>query len=283
MNRVGGRVIEVIQYAPGAITVDYDSLTREPSYRLQGVPLASQDVIHLRAPFGKAPMTLAREAIGLAMVLERHGSKLFGNGARPSGLLKFPKGMGEESVKRARDGWRLTHENGDTGRTAILYDGAEFEALTFNSTDAQYLENRNFQITEIARAFRVPPTMLYQLERGTWSNTEQLFLDFLTFSLDPWLRAVEGALRRALFSDAERATHVIRFDRDDLTRADLATRATAINSLIASRVLNPNESRAWLGLDPYEGGQTYANPNTGSSQPNEASPINSEEDEDGVE
>lgn len=79
-----------------------------------------------------------------------------------------------ESVEEARAAWATTHEAGENGKTAILYDGAEFKPLTFNSTDAQFLENRQFQILEVARCFRVPPSMLFDLARATWSNTEQL-------------------------------------------------------------------------------------------------------------
>ena len=268
VNRVNGRAVEIIRYRRGLIHVEYDENTGEPSYRLQGRPLNSRDVIHLRPPFGRAPLQLAREAIGVTMVLERHASRLFGRGARPSGALKFPKGMGEESVKKARNAWRMTHEGEDAGgRTAILFDGAEFEPFTMASTDSQFLENRRFQIAEIARAFRVPPPMLYDLERATWSNAEQMGREFLTYSLEPWLRALEGALRRALFLPEERQAFAVRFDRDDLTRSDLTDRATAINSLIASRVLSPNEGRAWLDLQPRDGGDEYANPNTGGVQP----------------
>lgn len=267
-NRVNGRVVEIIKYRRGLITVDYDQATNEPVYRLQGRVINSDDVIHLRAPFAKAPLTMARDAIAVAAVLDRHAARLFGRGAKPSGALMFPKGFGEESAKKARAAWRLTHEGDDAGgRTAILYDGAEFRPFTFASTDAQFLENRNFQITEIARAFRVPPSMLFQLDRATWSNTEQMGREFLSYCLEPWLRALEGALRRALFTPEERATHVVRFDRDDLTRADLSIRATAINSLIASRVLSPNEGRQWLGLSGYDGGDVFLNPNI-SEAPN---------------
>jgi len=234
-------------------------------------------MIHLRAPFGRAPLSIAREAIGVAVVLERHASRLFGRGARPSGVLSFPKGLGEESVKKARAAWRATHEGDDTGgSTAILYDGAEFMPLTFNSTDAQFLENRKFQILEIARAFRVPPSMLFELDRATWSNGEQQGMEFLTYTLEPWLRALEGALRRALLSDEERAGLVIRFDRDDLTRADLSTRSTAINSLIASRTISPNEARSWLGLPPRAGGDEFLNPNITAAP--DAPPAAAEED-----
>ncbi|TKA98551.1 phage portal protein [Cereibacter changlensis] len=268
VNRVGGKPMEIIHYRRGVMAVEFDQATGEPRYTLDSRPVSPEDVIHLRAPFGRCPLTLAREAIAVAIVMERHAARLFGRGARPSGVLKFPKGMGEESVKKARAGWRMTHEGEDTGgRTAILYDGAEFQALTLASTDAQFLENRKFQILEIARAFRVPPSMLFELDRATWSNTEQMGREFLIYCLEPWLKSLEGALRRALIPAEDRARLAIRFDRDDLTRADLQTRSATINSLIASRVINPNEGRAWLGLQPREGGEEFLNPNITAGAP----------------
>jgi HK97 family phage portal protein len=114
--------------------------------------------------------------------------------------------------------------------------------------------------------------MLFDHDRATWSNTEQMGREFLVYCLEPWLKALEGALRRALFTPEERAGLVIRFDRDDLTRADLSTRATVINSLIASRVINPNEGRDWLGLSPRAGGEEFMNPNITAPAPQEETP-----------
>lgn len=264
-NRVGGRVAEFIRYRPSLITVDFDYATGEPSYRLDNAPVDAGSMVHVRPVFNRAPLTLARESIGLALVLERHASTLFGKGARPSGVLTFAKGMGEEAVKKSRAAWQLTHEaEGETGKTAILYDGAEFKPLAFASTDAQFIENRRFQILEIARAFRVPPSMLFDLDRATWGNVEQMGKEFLIYCLEPWLCALEGALSRVLFRDEPGL--VVRFDRDDMTRADLGTRATTINSLIASEVLNPNEGRSWLGMGPYDGGETFGNRNINPDQ-----------------
>jgi HK97 family phage portal protein len=263
VNRLDdGRVAEIIRYRRGVIDIQFDGTTGEPSYKIDARPVPASAMIHLRSPFGRSPLSLAMNAIGVAMSLDTHAARLFGRGARPSGALMFPKGMGEEAVKKARAAWRATHEGDDAnGYTAILYDGAEFKPFTLASTDAQFLENRKFQILEIARAFRVPPSMLYDHDRATWSNTEQMGREFLSYTLEPWLRATEGALRRALFTDAERADHVIRFDRDDLTRADLGTRSTVIGSLIAAQVINANEGRDWLGLPPREGGNVFLNPN----------------------
>ena len=267
-NKVDGRTIELVRYEPANFTVDYSGDGRlEPSYRINNVPVSADDVVHLRSPFARCPLSLAADAIGVAKVMEGHAGRLFKDGARPSGVLALKDRTSPEALKRIREAWQLAHGGGKSGGTAIVEGGAEYTQLTLASTDAQFLELRTFQIVEIARAFRVPPSMLYELDRATWSNSEQMGKEFLTYSLEPWLRALEGALRRALFTSEERREYRVLFDRDDLTRASLTERATAISSLISARVLNPNEGRDWLDLPPRAGGEEYANPNTGASQP----------------
>lgn len=274
VNRVGDEIREVVRYEPAYVTVDYSADGRqEPSFRINNRPVPAKDIIHVRSPFGRCPLVLASDAIGVAKDLETYARKLFQNGARPGGVIETAKNLGDEGAKRMIAGWRKAHDGtANAGKTAVLWDGATFRPITMNSTDAQFLENRKYQVLEIARAFRVPPSMLFELDRATWSNSEQMGREFLTYCLEPWLKALEGAMRRALFAADERRRFAIRFDRDDLTRADLTARATAINSLIASRVLNPNEGRAWLGMAPRDGGEVFANPNTGSNQPGSTTP-----------
>jgi HK97 family phage portal protein len=263
VNRIGGEVREIVRYEPAYTTVDYsDDGRAEPSFRINNRPEAAQNVIHLRGPFAKSCLALAADAIAAAKDIEKHVGGLFANGARPSGVIEFPKSMGDEALKKMRAGWKAAHEGTDnTGKTAILWDGATFRPLTLDSTDAQLIENRKFQVLEIARAFRVPPSMIYDLDRATWSNSEQMGREFLVYSLEPWLCALEGAMRRALFLPEERSAYRVIFDRDDLTRADLGERATAYASLISSRVINPNQAREWENLPPYDEGEAYVNPN----------------------
>ncbi len=274
VNRVAGAPVEIIHYEAGALTVERDmNGTREPSYRLHGAPIDARDVIHLQSPFGRSPVSLARESIGLALTLDAHAARLFGNGARPSGMITLKDKITPEALRRIKESWQLAHGGGKSGGTAILEGGAEYAQIALSSVDAQFVELRQGVILDIARAFRVPPQMLFDLSRATWSNAEQMGREFLTYTLEPWLRALEGALRRALFTPEERAAGLrITFDRDDLTRADIGARATAYSSLIASRVLNPNEARGWEGLPPYAGGDAFANPNTGANQAGAAAP-----------
>lgn len=262
VNRVGDEVREIIRYEPSYVTVDVSADGRqEPSYRIANRPIAASDIIHVRSPFGRSPLALADDAIDTAKIMETHAGNLFRNGARPSGVIEFPKSLGDEGLKKMKAGWKNAHEGPEnSGRTAILWDGATFRPITLNSVDSQFLELRGFQILEIARAFRIPPPMLYDLSRATWSNGEQQGKEFLSYSLEPWLKVLEGAMRRALFSAEDRPRYRIVFDRDDLTRADLTARATAISSLISAKVLNPNEARSWLDLAPYTGGEEFSNP-----------------------
>lgn len=268
VNRVGDEVHEIIRYRPGFINVDYPDDTLQPRYRIGGVLQPPGNVVHLKSTFDKSPLTLCREAIGVAMVMELHAARLFGRGARPSGVIESPKAIGAEGSKAMLAGWKAAMEGADNaGKTGILWDGATWKAMTLSSVDAQFQQLRLFQLQEIARAFNIPASLIGDLTRATWSNSAEMQRQFLQLCLEPWLRALESAFRRALFSKDERARFAVRFDRDDFTNVDLTARATAISSLVSSRVLNPNEGRAWLDLPPYAGGEEYANPNTGASQP----------------
>lgn len=268
VNRVNGDAREIIRYRPGFIGVDYPDDSLAPRYRINGIVKPSSDIVHLRGTFDKAPVTLCREAIAVALVMEQHAARLFGKSARPGGILESDKPMGAEGSKAMLAGWRAAMEGSqNAGRTAILWDGVKWKQMAMSSVDAQFQQLRLFQLQEIARAFNLPAVMLGDLSRATWSNSEASFKMMLMTCLEPWLQALEGALRRALFTKDDRKRFAIRFERDDISNVDLTARATAINSLVSSRVINPNTAREWLDLPPYPGGELYANPNTGASQP----------------
>lgn len=261
VNRVNGEPREIINYRRGKISFQEEE-TRELLYRVSGRPVPAGDIVHLRGPLSKCPITLAREAIGASLVMTAHASRMFKNGAKPGLVIETPKGFGEKAYTRMKAGWRAAHEGSEnSGKTAILMDGATAKQMQLSSVDAQFLEMRRFQIEEIGRAFNISPAMLGDLTKSSYANASQKQLEFLQYAVEPWLKALESALDRALLSDKERGTMRFRFDRDDLTRASLTERATAINSLIASEVINPNEGRDWLGMPAREGGDVYANRN----------------------
>lgn len=275
INRVNDDVpAELLRLDPTTITLKVDRVSGEPSYSatVDGAvrTYAFKNVLHIRAPAmdgycGRSIVTDCREAIGVALVLEQHAAKLFGNGARPGGVIELPGNLGDEGLKKMRAGWRTAYEGAESaGRTAILWSGAKFSALTLSSVDAQFLELRRYAVDEIARAFGVPPHLLFEMGRATWGNSAELGSNFVTFTLMRWLKAWQGEIRLKLFKPEERDEFYAEFLVDDLLKADIAARATAYSQLISARVLNPNEARARENLPPYQGGDQFANPHTTS-------------------
>lgn len=266
-NRVGGRPVELIRIEPALVTVEINQQTSEPAYIVREPNgtrrIGFRDMLHISAgPDGVAPIVHAREAIALALVLEQHAARLFGRGARPSGILKFPGRLTPEAAQRIREAWNRAHGGNQSGGTAVLEEGASFEGITLNAVDAQFAEMRAFQIVEIARAFRVSPVLIGDLGRATWSNSEELGRQFVSFTLLPWLDRWKAAYERVLLTPEERGAWAIEFTVDDLLRADTATRATAYSQFRAMGAMTANEIRALENLPPIAGGDTLENPFT---------------------
>lgn len=270
VNRANGEPRELIRLRPDGVQVQYDTVTGEPAYTLvneQQRTVDRADIIHLQAPsvdgvIGESPVTSCREAIVLNITLQEHVSRLFARGARPSGILKFPNALGDKAAAKLQASWQAAHGGQNSGGTAVIEEGGEYQFLALSSADAQTLELWTFSVNEIARAFGVPPHLLFELGRATWGNAGEMGASFLRFTLARWLTALEGELALKLIAPEERDRFTIEFDTDLLLRADLAARADAYGKLIAARVINPNEARAWENLPPYEGGNVFLNPNT---------------------
>ena len=229
------------------------------------VRLSYRDVLYIPAFGGVSPIKLGREAIGVAAILERHASQFFGSGARPSGIITNEKPQGGEAgalaIGNILKSWRKWKSSAN-GDPLLLDSGWKFEQPAMTSTDAQFIENRLEQINEIARVFGVPPSMLFQLERATWSNAEQMAASFLQLCLRPWLDKWQDAYATVLLTDEERDNLYFEFVIDDLQRADAAGRAEIFGKLVAMRAMTPNEVRAAMNLPALPGGDELANPYT---------------------
>ncbi len=246
----------------------------EPFYTVQtngrDVVYSFADILHLQPFGGVSPITLGREAIALSIAFERHIGGVFANGGRPSGVIKSPRSMDVDAKKKVAASWFSTHGGKSAGGTAILDEGMDYQQLSMTLADTQFAENRLEQIREIARVFRIPPTLLFELTRGTWSNSEQMMRQFYSLCLQPWLRAWEWAYSRVLFTPQEKLAYYTEFTIDGLLSADHAAKANAYSQYRGMGALTANEVRAGLNLAPLDGGDVLQNPFTtsGTSTPN---------------
>ena len=278
-----GAVQQLVPLHPDRVKVvqlDSGRLTFEHTNSRTGVrrTLSQDQMFWLFAPMGVSPLTAAREAVGLSLAAEQHGAALFRHGARPLGVLKQPPGMkiGAEAKEKLRASWNATYAGaGNTGKVVILEEGLEYQALGLSNEDSQWLENRKFQVVEIARVFRVPPHMIADLERATFSNIEEQAIEFVVFMLGPVAHRIEQAIHRCLLSEAEQERYAAEFLLEGLLRGNTASRFTAYASGITNGWLTRNEVRLRENLNPLDGLDEPLSPlnmRQGSNAPQENRP-----------
>lgn len=172
------------------------------------VKLAPTDVLHIPGLgfdgiMGYSPIALEKNAIGLGIAAEEYGSKFFQNGARPSGVLTHPNTV--KDPKRLRESWNAAYGGSSNGgKVAILEESMTFTPISIPNNEAQFLETRKFQVEEICRIYRVPPHLVGNLDRATFSNIENQSIDFAVHTIRPWLVRIEQAMNRALFAENEK-------------------------------------------------------------------------------
>lgn len=257
------------------VTRRVDDFTGEPIYERSpsrgGMErLGWQDVVEVSAFAGESPLRLAAEAIRLSLLLEKHGTNLWKNGARPGAVASPQKSMGATAIENMKKLFNAQHGGaGKSGKVAWFPEPFDFKVLSLTSTDAQYLENRRHQITEIGRFFGLGPPLLGLLEGATFTNTEALTRLFLTFALQPWLRAWEGAITRTLLTAEERDAGIfVEFVTADLVRADLKARFEAMRQAVGGPWITPNQARGFDNMPSVDGGDAlYPPQGTAPSKP----------------
>lgn len=263
-----GKPIWLQRIDPGAVSVETDDYG-EPSYRIRlkgggDTVLPYTEVLHISTLDGVSPITHAKEAIGLALAAEQHLANWYSRSGRPGGYLSTEKNLGEKEAVNILRAFVEGNTGEESGRPAIFGNGMKYYPVATSNTDAEFYTNRIEQIREIARAFRIPPSMIFELERGTWSNVEQMAQQFLTMTLRPWLKRWQAAYARVLLTPEDRKAFYIEAETKDLMTVDFAAQATAYSQYVAIRAMTPNEVRAGLNLPPMAGGDELSNPFTTS-------------------
>ena len=270
-----GEVIALYPLMPDRMTVDRDSNGRlyykyrksnddAPTMESGVVSLAPSDVLHVPGLgfdglVGYSPIAMAKNAIGLAIAAEEYGSKFYANGAAPSGVLEHPGTLKDPT--RVRDSWNSTFGgSSNSHKVAVLEEGMKYTPISISPNEAQFLETRKFQINEIARIFRVPPHMVGDLEKSSFSNIEQQSLEFVKYTLDPWVIRWEQALYRTLLTEEEKKTFFFKFNVEGLLRGDYQSRMQGYATARQNGWMSANDIRELEDLDriPAElGGDLY--------------------------
>jgi HK97 family phage portal protein len=254
----GGRVTALYPLLPNKMDVNRspggeiyytywrDADETRPREKSGGLVLDRDDVMHVPGLsfdglVGYSPIALAKDTIGLAQAANDYGALFFANNANPGGILEHPETL--EDHDKIRESWESLYGQNGGHRLAVLEEGMKFHTVSIPPEQAQFLETRKFQLDEIARIFRVPPHMVGDLDKSSFSNIEQQSLEFVKYTVNPWVVRLEQAMSQALLLPSEQDSHFIKFNLDGLLRGDYETRMKGYAIGIQNGFLSPNDCR----------------------------------------
>ena len=257
-----GEVVELMPLHPDRIRLE---LLPSGEYRYRFTNrfgsesiLPRGEVWHLRGLssdglMGMSPIELARENLGMALAAQDYGARFFANDAKPTGgWIEFPGSFKDSEAKKVfRESYQQAQSGANRGKVLVLENGMKFHEVGVTNKDAQFLELRKFQITDVARLFRVPPHMIGDLDRATFSNIEQQSLEFVMHTMTPWAERWEASIESELLLEGDDIE--VEFDFANLMRGDAASRASYYQSGIQNGWLTRNEARIAENLNPLEG------------------------------
>lgn len=228
------------------------------------VALQKEEVLHIPGLgfdglVGYSPIAMARNAVGMTMACEEYGAYFFANGASPSGVLEHP-GVLKDPAK-VRDSWNAVYRgSANAHKVAVLEEGMKYQQIGIPLEEAQFLETRKFQLNEIARLYRIPPHMIGDLEKSSFNNIEQQSMEFVKYTLDPWVIRWEQAMQKALFLPEEKKQYFLKFNVNGLMRGDYESRMTGYSIGRQNGWLSANDIRELEDMNSVpdeEGGNLY--------------------------
>ena len=270
-----GEIIALYPLMPDKMCVDRDRdgkiiyvYTRDPddppTMRDNVITLTPYDVLHVPGLgfdglVGYSPIMMAKNAIGMGLACDEYGGRFFANGAYPGGVLEHPGTV--KDPERLRSNWQqMFGGSGNAGKIAVLEEGMKFTPISISPEQAQFLEMRKFQVDEIARIFHVPPHMVGDLDKSSFSNIEQQSLEFVKYTLDPWVTRWEQSMFRSLFTPEEKKKYFFKFNLEGLLRGDYQSRMNGYAIGRQNGWMSANDVRELENLDRIpaeEGGDLY--------------------------
>jgi HK97 family phage portal protein len=264
INRERGgsrRPKEILPLHPSRVEVEIKNGRKE--YKVDGSILVDQDdMIHvmglsLDGITGKGIVECAKDNLGVGKAAEEFGANFFSKGGSLIGVLETDRIVDDKGQQRLRKNWNDTYAGTDGAKTAILEQGMKYKSISIPPEQAQFLGTRKFTPTEVARWFNLPPHMIADMERATFSNIDAMDLNYVKHSILPYAVNIEQELDRKLLRVDEQNTHAFKFNLDGLLRGDIKTRFESYKIGMQNGFMNANEARAKENMNPYDGGDTY--------------------------
>lgn len=262
-----GKVIEIVPLPVDSCTINIQAqnritytITLGEKGNTKSFIAKPENILHFKnltldGVTGLSPIQYNGSLLSNAIESRDHANSVYSNGATPRGVLETEGVLSDEAFENLKASWGASHGGtSNANKVAILESGLQFKPVSMSPADVQLLESRKYSRSEIAGMFRVPPHMIGDLERATYSNIGHQSLDFYKSAIAPWIAQFESRLNFTLLGTN---SNCFRFDVSELIRGDIETEVASYRSLLEMGVLSPNEVRGKLGMNPRDGGDEY--------------------------
>lgn len=227
----------------------------------KAMSLSPDDVLHIKSlgpsiKTGKSVIQTHAETIGLGLDARKFASGFFGGNARPAGILSVKTPLNSNAWDNFKKMWQTAQEKlrSEENKTILLPAELDYKALTVSPVDTELLSMMKLNRSEIAGIFNVPAHMINDLEKATFSNISEQTIQFIRFSVMPWVVNWEQELNRKIFTDAERkAGYFVKFNLAGIMRGTAGERATFYHAAITDGWMSRNEARQLEDMNPVEG------------------------------
>ena len=257
--------VELDRDEKGEIYYIYHAYTDEvPGENNKDIYFRRDEILHIpglgfNGLVGFSPIAMMKNALGTTLAVEKYGSSFFKNGAQPSGVLEHPGTL--KDPEKIRNNWSAVYGGANNAhKVALLEEGMTYKPISLPPEDSQFLSTREFGVEEICRIFRVPPHMVQDLKRATFSNIEHQSIDFVVHTLTPWLVRFEQAIIKDILLPEEQDEYFPKFNVDGLLRGDYQSRMNGYATGISNGFLSPNDIHRLENMDLIpadQGGDDY--------------------------
>ena len=247
-----------------SVKIENNTLIYDYSSSTYQARLRPYEVLHLKGLsfdgiIGMSPISTMREVIGRCQAVNEYANRYFSNDARPNGILTHPNVLSETALQTLKNSWKSNFSGENRHSTAILEEGMKFESVGLSPQDSQLIDAQKFSVIDVARAFRIPPNLLQDHERSTYSNVTEQNRSFVIHTMLPWLKRIEQACNRTLLTESERKSYYFEHKLDNLLRGDQKTRYECYEIGLKNGFLSKNDVRNFENMTPVEGGDSYLN------------------------
>lgn len=255
----GGRIAKMEIMKPDCVQIYYNEgslyYIYDNPYSNKRETLADWEVLHFKGIsddglIGKSPLQVAKSTFAMGIASNKYAESMYKNGGYMKGVVTGPDKLKSEQITELRRSFMsVMQDYENTASVAVLGGGMDYKQISLSPRDVEFIAASKLTVHDVCRYYGIPPHMVAEMDRATFSNIEHQSIELVMHTLRPIVKKREGELNRRILRKSDKATLFYRYNIDSLLRGDSAARASFITSMLQNGVFNIDEARKFENMN----------------------------------